>query len=163
MQKKRWSQGELDECHKQVAALIDQGWIVSSSASHATSARLSCSYGSRTGRGSSVRTTSGPNAITQRSVEPLQHINQLVEETRGACFFTKLDLAMAYMQYRICDSLDCEEDQHKTSFRVAALASSLSVLKSHFKRACIGLFKQLYRLCKQRFVHTIDLQIGFSL
>jgi hypothetical protein len=34
---KRWSQGELDECRKQVAFLIDQGWIVPSSASHAVS------------------------------------------------------------------------------------------------------------------------------
>ena len=40
----------------------------------------------------------GLNAITQRSVEPLLHIDQLVDETRGARFFTKLDLAMAYMQ-----------------------------------------------------------------
>jgi hypothetical protein len=39
----------------------------------------------------------------------------------------------------------------------------LSVLKSHFKRACIEGFKQLYRLCERRFVRTIDLQNGFSL
>ena len=38
----------------------------------------------------------------------------------------------------------------------------LSVLKSHFNRACIGLFKQLYRLCERRFVRTFDLQKGFS-
>ena len=40
-------------------------------------------------------------------------MDQLVDETRGARFFTKLDLAMAYMQFRIR-----EEDQFKTSFRV---------------------------------------------
>ena len=34
---KRWSQGELDECRKQIAFLLDQGWIVPSSASHAAS------------------------------------------------------------------------------------------------------------------------------
>jgi hypothetical protein len=39
----------------------------------------------------------------------------------------------------------------------------LSVLKSHFARACIGLYKQLYRLCERRFVRTFDLQKGFSL
>ena len=56
----------------------------------------------------------GLNAITQRSVEPLPHVDQLVDdETRGARFFTELDLAMAYMQFRIR-----EEDQCKTSFRV---------------------------------------------
>jgi hypothetical protein len=32
----------------------------------------------------------------------------------------------------------------------------LSVLKSHFARACIGLFKQLYPLCERRFVHTFE-------
>ena len=46
-------------------------------------------------------------------MEPLPHVDQLVDETRGARFFTKLDLAMAYMQFRIR-----EEDQFKTSFRV---------------------------------------------
>ena len=54
----------------------------------------------------------GLNAITQRSrsVEPLPHVDQLVpgDETRGARFFTKLDFAMAYMQFRIR-----EEDQYK--------------------------------------------------
>ena len=34
---KRWSQGELDECRKQVAFLLDQGWIVPLCASHAAS------------------------------------------------------------------------------------------------------------------------------
>ncbi len=29
-QMKRWSQGELDECRKEVACLLDQGWIVPS-------------------------------------------------------------------------------------------------------------------------------------
>ena len=53
------------------------------------------------------------NAITQRLVEPLPHVDQLVDETRGARFFTKLDLVMAYMQFRIR-----EDDQFKTSFRV---------------------------------------------
>ncbi len=50
----------------------------------------------------------GLNAImiTQRSVEPLPHVDQQVDETRGARFFTKLDLASTYMQFRIR-----EEDQ----------------------------------------------------
>ena len=34
---KRWLQGKLDECRKQVSFLLDQGWIVPSSASHAAS------------------------------------------------------------------------------------------------------------------------------
>ncbi len=45
-------------------------------------------------------------------LELLPHVDQLVDETRGALFFTKLDLTMAYMQFRIR-----EKDQYKTSFR----------------------------------------------
>jgi hypothetical protein len=40
-------------------------------------------------------------------------VDQLVDETRGARFFTKVDLASAYWQFRIR-----QEDQFKTSFRV---------------------------------------------
>ena len=39
----------------------------------------------------------------------------------------------------------------------------LSVLKSHFNPTCIVVYKQLCRLCEQRFVRTFDLQKGFSL
>ena len=46
-------------------------------------------------------------------MEPLPHVDPLVDETRGARFFTKLDLASAYMQFRIR-----EADQFKTLFRV---------------------------------------------
>ena len=59
------------------------------------------------------------NGITERSVEQLSHIDQLVDETHGARFFTKLDLAMAYMQFRIR-----EEGRCKTSFRVLAASTS---------------------------------------
>ena len=39
---------------------------------------------------------SGLNAITQRSEKPMQHVDQLVDETqRSARFFTNLDRAMA--------------------------------------------------------------------
>ena len=31
----------------------------------------------------------GLNTIMQRLVEPLPHVDQLVDETRGVCFFTK--------------------------------------------------------------------------
>jgi hypothetical protein len=40
-------------------------------------------------------------------------VDQLVDETRGARFFTKLDFASAYLQFRIRP-----EDQSKTSFRM---------------------------------------------
>jgi hypothetical protein len=83
---KHWSQGELDECHMQVAFLIDQGWIVP----------LSCPNGSLTWHGASVRTTVGWMP-SQRLVEPLSHVDLLID----ASFFTKMDLVMACMKFRI--------------------------------------------------------------
>ena len=46
-------------------------------------------------------------------MEPLPHIDQLIDETQGARFFTKLDLASAYHQFRIRAS-----DVYNTSVRV---------------------------------------------
>ena len=107
---KRWSQGELDECRKQVAFLLDQGWIVPSRASHAASVVFARKPD---GTWRFCQDYRGLNAITQRSVEPLPHVDQLVDETRGSRYFSKLDLASAYWQFRIR-----EKDQFKTSFRV---------------------------------------------
>ncbi len=64
------------------------------------------------------------NAITQRSVDPLPQIDHLVDETRCARFFTKMDLAMAYTQFRIR-----MEDQHKTS-ECPAVSTSFSWVPS---------------------------------
>ena len=107
---KRWSQGALDENSKQVAYLLDQGWVVPSRASHAASVVFARKPD---GTWRFCQDFRSLNAITQRSVEPLPHVEQLVDETRGARFFSKLDLESAYMQFRIR-----EEDQFKTSFRV---------------------------------------------
>ena len=54
----------------------------------------------------------GLNAITRPAVEPLPHIDALLDGTRGSCFFTKLDLASSYHQLRVRAS-----DRWKTSFR----------------------------------------------
>ena len=85
---KRWSQGELDECCKQVAFLLDQGWIVPSCASPAASVVFSRKPD---GTLRFCQDYCGLNAITQL----LPHVDQLVDEMRGGRFFTKLDLAMA--------------------------------------------------------------------
>ena len=90
---KRWSQGELDECRKQVAFLLDQGWIVPSRASHAASVVFARKADGTWRFCQDYRCL---NAITQRSVEPLPHVDQLVYETRGSLFFSKVDLASAY-------------------------------------------------------------------
>ena len=52
------------------------------------------------------------NAITHKAIEPIPHIEALLDATRGAAFFTKLDLASAYNRFRVR-----EEDWWKTSFR----------------------------------------------
>ena len=54
----------------------------------------------------------GLNAITRKAIEPIPHIEALLDATRGAAFFTKLDLASAYNQFRVR-----EEDRWKTMFR----------------------------------------------
>ena len=99
-----------------MAFLIDQGWIVPSSASHAASVVFARKPD---GTWRFCQDYRGLNAITQRSVEPLPHVDQLVDETSCARFFTKMDLAMAYMQFRRREDSAREDHwQHKTSFRV---------------------------------------------
>jgi hypothetical protein len=70
------------------------------------------------------------NAITQRSVEPLPHVYQLVDETRGASFFTKLDLASAYWQFRIRP-----EDQFRPSAPLACRGARLASTNSGSARS----------------------------
>jgi hypothetical protein len=58
----------------------------------------------------------------------LAYINLLVDETRCALSFTKMDLAMANMQIRIRRE---DSDQHKTSFWfpvVSRLSTSFAVM-----------------------------------
>ena len=49
------------------------------------------------------------NANTRKAIEPIPHIEALFDATRGAAFFTKLDLASAFNQFRVR-----EEDRWKT-------------------------------------------------
>ena len=48
---------------------------------------------------------------TKPLVEPLSHMNALLDETRGACWFTKFDLAQGHHQVRLR-----EADWWNTSF-----------------------------------------------
>ncbi len=43
----------------------------------------------------------GLNATTEPHVEPLPHIDALLDETRGARWFTKFDIVQGYHQVRI--------------------------------------------------------------
>ena len=106
---KRLSDGELAELRAQLIDLLDRGWIQHSTAGHAAAVvfarkpdgswRICYDY-------------RGLNAITRPAVEPLPHIDALLDGTRGSRFFTKLDLASSYHQLRVRAS-----DRWKTSFR----------------------------------------------
>ena len=106
---KRLSEGELSELRAQLIDLLDRGWIQHSTAGHAAAVvfarkpdgswRICYDY-------------RGLNAITRPAVEPLPHIDALLDGTRGSSFFTKLDLASSYHQLRVRTS-----DRWKTSFR----------------------------------------------
>ena len=106
---KRLSEGELSELRAQLIDLLDRGWIQHSTAGHAAAVvfarkpdgswRICYDY-------------RGLNAITRPAVEPLPHIDALLDGTRGSRFFTKLDLASSYHQLRVRTS-----DRWKTSFR----------------------------------------------
>ena len=106
---KRLSDGELAELRAQLIDLLDRGWIQHSTAGHAAAVvfarkpdgswRICYDY-------------RGLNAITRPAVEPLPHIDALLDGTRGSRFFTKLDLASSYHQLRVRST-----DRWKTSFR----------------------------------------------
>ncbi len=106
---KRLSEGELAELRTQLVDLLDRCWIQHSTAGHAASVvfarkpdgtwRICYDY-------------QGLNAITRPAVEPLPHIDALLDWTRGSCFFTKLDFASSYHQLRVRTS-----DQWETSFQ----------------------------------------------
>ena len=77
---KRLSEGELAELRKQLHDLLDNGWIQHSTAGHAASVvfvrkpdgtwRICYDY-------------RGLNAITRPAIEPMQHIDALLDSTRG--------------------------------------------------------------------------------
>ncbi|GBG93288.1 hypothetical protein CBR_g63145 [Chara braunii] len=54
----------------------------------------------------------GLNAITVKNVEPLPHIDDLLDRVQGYRYFTKIDLKSGYHQIVVRP-----EDQHKTAFQ----------------------------------------------
>ena len=109
-QLKRLTQDKLDKCSCQIAYLLEQGWIIPSRASHAASVVFAKKADSSWCFSQDYCCL---NAITCLSVEQLPHINQLMDETRGAKLFTKMDLQDAYHQFHIATG-----DQWKTAFCV---------------------------------------------
>ncbi len=92
------------ECRQQITQLLNNGWIVPSRASHAASIVFA-----RKADGTWRFCQDFRGSITKRSVEPLAHVDQLVDETRGLRVVSKLDLSGAYHRFQFR-----EEDQFKT-------------------------------------------------
>jgi len=106
---KRLSEGELAELRTQLVDLLDRGWIQHSTAGHAASVVFARKPDGTWRICYDIR---GLNAISRPAVEPLPHIDALLDGTRGSCFFTKLDLASSYHQLQVLASA-----LWKTSFR----------------------------------------------
>ncbi len=106
---KRLSDGELAELRAQLIDLLDRVWIQHSTAGHAAAVVFT-----RKPDGSWLicYDYQGLNAITRQAVEPLPHIDALLDGTRGTRFFTKLDLASSNHQLRVQ-----ARDRWKTSFQ----------------------------------------------
>jgi hypothetical protein len=98
------SEGELAELRTQLVDLLDSGWIQHSTAGHAALV-VFAPKPDGTWR---IR-----YAISLLAVEPLPHIDALLDGTLGSCFFTKLDLASSYHQLRVLVS-----DRWKTSIQL---------------------------------------------
>ena len=107
----RISAGEMEELRVQLDDLLARGWIRPSTAGHAA---MLVFVRKPSGQWRICFDYRGLNSITVPQVEPLPHIDQLLDQTRGAVLFSKLDLASAYHQIRIRES-----DRWKTSFRSA--------------------------------------------
>jgi hypothetical protein len=84
---KRLSEGELAELRRQLRDLLDRGWIQHSTARHAASVVFARKPD---GTWRICYDCRGLNAITEPQVEPLPHIDAILDETRGAKWFTKL-------------------------------------------------------------------------
>ena len=69
---------------------MDYGWIRHSTAGHAAAVVFARNPDNTWRICYDYR---GLNAITRKAIEPIPHIEALLDATRGAAFFTKLDLA----------------------------------------------------------------------
>ena len=105
----RLSAEELEELQAQVNQLLDYVWIRHCTAGHAAAVVFARKPDKTWQICYDYR---GLNAITRKAIEPIPHIEALLDATRGAAYFTKLDLASAYNQFGVR-----EEDRWKMSFR----------------------------------------------
>jgi deoxyuridine 5'-triphosphate nucleotidohydrolase len=104
----RLAQTELDEMKKQIEEYLEQGWIKPSTSPYGApvifvkkkdgSLRMCIDYRAL-------------NKVTIKNKYPMPRIDDIIDSTHGAKFFTKIDLRSGYHQIRIA-----EADIHKTAF-----------------------------------------------
>ena len=97
------SAGGLAELRRQLHDLLDRSWIQHSTAGHAASVGFARK---QDGSWRICYDCQGLNAITEPLVEPLPHIDALLDETCSSCWFTKFDLAQGYHQVRLREVQD---------------------------------------------------------
>ena len=146
----RLSPFEHEEVRKQVAELLDKGWIEPSSSPFGAPILFVQK------KDKSLRMCVDYRALNQQTVKnryALPRIDDLIDQLSGARFFTSLDLAQGYHQIRVT-----KEDVPKTAFRTPlghfqylvlpfgltnAPATFQSVMNEIF-RECIGRFVLVY-------------------
>ncbi|GBG79220.1 hypothetical protein CBR_g29271 [Chara braunii] len=105
----RMSPSELDELHRQLKDLIENGWIRPSVSPYGSPVLFVLKKGGTLRMCIDYR---GLNAITLKNAEPLPRIDDLLDRVQGCRYFSKIDLKSRYHQIAIRP-----EDQHKTAFQ----------------------------------------------
>ena len=105
----RMSQPEMDELKKQLAELMDKGYIRESKSPYGAPVLF---VKKKEGTLRMCVDYRALNKITIKNKYPLPRVDELLDRLSGAKYFSKIDLRSGYWQVRIAD-----EDIPKTAFR----------------------------------------------
>ena len=105
----RMSQPEMDELKKQLSELMDKGYVQESKSPYGAPVLF---VKKKDGTMRMCIDYRALNKITIKNKYPLPRIDELLDRSLGAKYFSKIDLRSGYWQVRIAD-----EDVPKTAFR----------------------------------------------